>query len=116
MTLVTSGRPGRRRELGGLVRQTDESVWDWQGQAENDTSNGPLKTGDQTGEEIRQIRSKIIPKESQELKEYKKPYRCDDPSCQKRGKGFKTTQVLSRQERDVARRIYGTRVRRVVVW
>ena len=27
-----------------------KSVWDWQGQAENDTSNGPLKTGDPTSE------------------------------------------------------------------
>ena len=64
--------------------------------------------------EIRQL-SSIIPNESQELKEYKEPYRCDDPNCQRRGKGFKTTQLLSRHERDVERIIYGTRVLQMVV-
>ena len=68
--------------------------------AENDTSSGALQTGDLTGEEIKQIRSKSIPKESQELLDCKKPYRCDDPNCQRRGTGFKTAQVLLKQRRN----------------
>ena len=59
--------------------------------------------------------SRIIPKESQELKACNEPYRSERPNGQRKGRGFKTTQLLFRHAGNDERRIYGTRVRRVLV-